>query len=171
MNFLNGAGFLEKKGRGLYAPSDWAIEFVKLINWSSEDEAWAIVAENVGDTWFVKQTIAAFTVSTSMTEDQLVQTLGRAAELTKRDEITVKSIKILIEFIQSMKFIIKDQSGNYNLNPNQRTEQQSKKIEVSEETELVQVVLNGNTYGVEVTAFKEFVKSKGKILSKKHSLT
>jgi hypothetical protein len=167
LGFLCAIGVLERVKRGLYTASEWAVEFVRMLAWSSGSDAWAFLAEHLGDTWFVKGTVAAFAVSRSMTEDQLIRALGQAARLSKRDKSVERSIRLLVELLNSLGVIVKDETGNFKLNPSYAQKDVTKKLEVTEEMELVQVEIGGVTYAVEAKALAEFVTSHGKRISKK----
>lgn len=163
LKFWKENGFLEGD-RGVYTPSQALKEFNQKIQWGDEESAWSVFRNAVKDSWFVTELKIKFHVKNMLTQEELVQTLGLASGISKKDSRITVSINNLVEILEKSKIIAKEENGTYSMNSSSGKE--DKKIAIDESKDLVQVSIGDVLYAVDVSKLKEFITSNGKKLSK-----
>lgn len=163
LKFWSGNGLLEGS-RGTYTPSNSLIEFNQRIQWGDENSALQILRDTLQNSWFITELKIKFQVKNNISQDELKQMLGLASKISKKDTATMTALNNLIELLEKIKVIKKDDDGNYSNNSDLSSEE--KQIMVSDSDDMIQVMIEDELYAINVTEIKEFVLSKGKKLSK-----
>jgi len=165
IRFWKSIGLLEVQDGG-YRASNALLEFAKKSEWGAEDEAWSIMRGHLKESWFVEHLAVAFRIKKSLTEDELVNSLGSASGVTKRDAKIMKSLRILVELLVLSRIVMKDQTGSYTFNP-ELSGEKAKSIEVPENGDSVKVRIGSEVYVVSREQLKEFVRTHGRKLAAK----
>ena len=76
--FWRSLGILEEKN-GVDIPTKFALEFVRNLEWSKEDQAWKLFRNHIINIWFVNHVAMALRLQKTMSEDELMNSLGSAA--------------------------------------------------------------------------------------------
>ena len=163
LQFWSENGLLEGS-RGTYTPSNSLIEFNQRIQWGDEDSAMQILRNALQNSWFITELKIKFQVKNTLTQDELKQTLGLASKISKKDANTMSALNNLIELLEKIQVVTKDENGMYSMNIN--TVNGKKTISVSDSEDMIQVMIGNELYAVNTDEIKEFIISKGKKLSK-----
>jgi hypothetical protein len=165
LKFWKSVDLLEEDNSG-YRASNAVCDFVKKIDWNPE-EAWSIFSRQLKDAWFVEHVGLAFQIKKSLSEEELVNSLGSASGMTKRDAAAVRSLRAIIKLLELTKKIIKGESGNYTLNLESSTDQKIEPIEIPEDKDMIKAKIGEETFAVSIKELIEFVRKQGKRLSEK----
>lgn len=163
LKFWKGAGLIIESSRGKYSPSKALIDFNKKIQWGSEDEAWKIIHDALENSWFVTEMKIKFQLKSKLTQDELTRTLGLASGKSNKDSGAEKAVGILIQLLESSKWIAKDQEGNYSLLSSSSA---VKNLAVEEGKDMIQVGIGDDVFALEVQQLKDFVLKNGKKISR-----
>jgi hypothetical protein len=165
IQFWKSISLLEVQGRG-YRASDALLQFAKKKEWGAEDEAWSIIRSHLKESWFVEHLALALRIKKSLTEDELVNSLGSASGVTGRDAKVIKSLRILVDLLVLSKIVIKNQDGSYAFSP-ELTGEKAESIEVPQDGDSVKVSIGSEVYVVGREELKEFVRTHGRKLAAK----
>lgn len=163
LKFWSENGLLEGD-RGTYVPTSSLINFNQRIQWGDEDSALQIFRDILRDSWFVVELKIKFQVKNKISQDELKQMLGLASKISKKDTVTMTALNNLVELIEKVKIVAKDEDGQYLWNMD--SDKERKEISVSDSEDMVQISVGDELYAVAVEEIKEFIISKGKKLSK-----
>lgn len=165
LKFWCSIGLLEKENKG-YKASDITMEFFRRREWGDEDGGWSLMCDYLARTWFGESVISAFRDRPSLSENDLVNILGLASGAVKRDNMTARSLKAIVQLLELSKLIIKDEEGNFRINQELAKDIRSKEVKLPEDKDVIKVIVDEEIFIVEIEALKEFVKRHGKRLAK-----
>ncbi|MCD6445177.1 hypothetical protein J7L49_00090 [Candidatus Bathyarchaeota archaeon] len=164
LKFWRSIKLLEKENKG-YRASEVAMEFFRKLEWGDEEGAWSLMRDHLTRTWFGESVIDAFKLRSSMSEDDLINLLGSASRIVKRDSTTIRSLRLIVKLLEMSKIVIKDEIGNFKLNQKLIKELRKIEIKLPENKDVIKVTIGKKSFVVEVKALKEFVKKHGKELA------
>jgi hypothetical protein len=167
--FWRSLGFLEKKV-GKDIPTAVAIEFINKLEMDKEDDAWGIFRDNIKDTWFFSYIMLVLRLQKTMTNNDLMDSLGSVAEIHRKEkhptfkerEDILKSLHILIDLLVYSKTIEKDvRTGKFALSS--EVVKRVEPFELPEEKEdLIVVIIRNERYVMAIKKLEAFVKKFGK---------
>jgi len=164
--FWRSLGILEEKD-GVDIPTKVALEFVRKLEWDKEDEAWKLFRNHIMNTWFVTYVVMTMRLQKTMSEDELINSLGSAAGIHRKGPHIVESLHILLELLMQSRIINEDEeTKKFMLN----TEliEKAEPLELPEKEEnLISIVIGDERYVVAPQELKDFVKEHGKKVSSK----
>lgn len=166
LKFWKSVGLLEEQNGG-YKASAVTLEFARKIEWGTEDEAWSMIGRHLRNAWFTEHLVMVFRIKKSLTEEELLNSLGSASGATKKDKNVVTSLKILQKLLEHSKIILKDKAGDYVLNPELVQTYKRETIEVPEDRDLIKLRIGKEVYVVSIKELQEFVKKQGRKLAEK----
>jgi len=169
LKFWYSIGLLEKENKG-YRASDIIVEFFRKLEWGDEDGARSLMRSHLAKTWFGESVISAFKVRPSMSEDDLINVLGSASGVVKRDSATVRSLRAIVKLLELSEFIVKDEEGNFRLNQELMKVVRSREVKLPEDKDVIKVIIGEDSFIVEIEALKEFVRKHGKRLAKEETV-
>ena len=164
LKFWKESGLLSSEHRGIYIPSKFLIEFNQKVQWD-KNSAWPILREALKDSWFTTELKIKFQIKQQQTENELTASLGLLSGRSKKDSKSVSSINMLIELLELICFIRKDEQGHYSL-VQDTTNGNTEKISIDTSNDLMQVSIDSDLFAIDTNHLKEFVISHGKKLNK-----
>lgn len=164
--FWRSIGILEEKN-GVDIPTKFALEFVRNLEWSKEDQAWKLFRNHIINIQFVNHVAMALRLQKTMSKDELMNSLGSAAGLHRKDSHIVDSLRILLELLIRSRIIKEDEeTKKFMLHPELTKE--AKPFELPEKEEnLISVIIGNERYVVSPQELKDFVKKHGKKVASK----
>ncbi|AFU60055.1 hypothetical protein Ngar_c31390 [Candidatus Nitrososphaera gargensis Ga9.2] len=161
LKFWKSLGMLEDQD-GKSKPSQTLTAIVQKMEWGSDDDGWKLFRDAIGSSWFVSSLAVAFRLKKSLSEDEILNTLGLTSKLPDREKVE-KPLKNLIQLLNISKILIPGDDGRYTLNPDIASRQSTgTNMVVDDSKQMAQVRIGGDTYVVEVEALRDFVKANGK---------
>ncbi|MEM3447789.1 MAG: hypothetical protein QXL25_06955 [Candidatus Bathyarchaeia archaeon] len=168
LKFWVSLGLLIRSDRK-YIPSEKLIRFCNKLSWGTQDEAWAVLRDALRDAWFVKRAEMLFTIRSTSSEDELLNSLGSAASILKTPDMK-PSLKYLLELLEKAQFIKREEDGAYSWAIPRKPVQEI--VEVADDKfELVTFLVGTEKYVVPLQDVKKFVLQTGrKVAPKEHKL-
>lgn len=163
LQFWKQVGILENEGRN-YIPSATLVEFNKQIQWDDENSAWETLGNSLMDSWFMEALKIKFQIKNSLSYEELLQTLGSASGVPKRDSRTDSSLNVLINLLEKTNLVKKGDDGNYTIGKTGTS--MKKEIRVEDDKDMTQVAVGTELYAVDSAELKKFIISNGKKLGK-----
>jgi hypothetical protein len=164
--FWKSLEILEEKD-GADIPTEIALEFVRKLEWGEEDDAWKFFRNHIMKTWFVTHVIMAMRLQETMSEDELMNSLGSAAGIHRKGPHIVESLSILLELLIQSRIIDKDEeTKKFMLNI--ELTKKTAPLELAEKEEnLISIVIGNERYVVSPQELMDWVKEHGKKVSSK----
>jgi hypothetical protein len=161
-------GLLEEKD-GIDIPSKAASEFVRKLEWDKEDDAWTLFRNQIENKWFVSHIGMVLRLQKKMTRDDLVNSLGSAASINRKDPHVVESLHILLELLTRSKIIKEDKETNSFIWTGDFDK--SIQIDIPQDKDMIQIIIGQERYAVDKKKLEEFVEKEGRKLNdKQHRL-
>lgn len=149
----------EKSGK--YVSTKLANELHNARKWKNDELLKTTLQKILETSWFWNQTKQYLEVNESTTKNELTQKLGLACGADPQKHR--RALDKLIEYLQNAELILED-NGNFKLNTS-ITEKPTKKIDIDQSKDLLQVSIGDETYAIDVDKIKDFVLSNGKKIS------
>ena len=158
--FWKQVGILENKERS-YVPSTILIEFSRQLEWVDTSSAWKTLGSALKDSWFMNALRTKFQRKNSLSSEELLQTLGYASGILKRNPKINRSLYMLIDILEKTSLIKKENDTNYVIGELETTR---KKFKIEQEKDMVQVSVGTELYAVDSSKLSNFVTTYGKKL-------
>ena len=158
--FWKQVGILENKERS-YVPSTILIEFSRQLEWVDTSSAWKTLGSALKDSWFMNALRTKFQRKNSLSSEELLQTLGYASGILKRNPKINHSLHVLIGILEKTSLIKKENDTNYAIGELETTR---KKFKIEQEKDTVQVSVGTELYAVDSSELSNFVTTYGKKL-------
>jgi len=165
LKFWYSIGFLEKENKK-YKASDITVEFFRKLESGNENDAWSLIRAHLAKTWFGESIISAFKIRSLLSENDLVNVLGSASGVVKRDNMTIRSLKAIVKLLELSKVIIKDEKESYRLNQELTKGVKRREVKLPEDKDVIIITIGEESFVLEVKDLKEFVRNRGKRLAK-----
>jgi len=162
LKFWKSIGILKSDDR-TYRPSQELINAIKKMEWGDVEEGWRIFRDAMRDSWFVTHLIMAFRVTTSMTEIDLLNSLGSASGASSRAKVE-KPLRNLLRLLEISKIVLKDDKGNWTLNEKLKMSREQEPIIADETKDTMLVRIGSELFAVDINSLREFVVKNGKKL-------
>ena len=161
-------GFWESIGllraeNGKSRPSPEAVNFSSKLTWNQMDEAWRAFRKIIRDVWFVRQLSMSMRVKSEQTEVEIINQLGAASGVTKREKKVDDSLRKLFELLVISSVLVKKNEDIFALNPELASERPPLTVKTDED--FVSVILDDGRYAVDSSLLKSFVREHGKKMS------
>jgi predicted transcriptional regulator len=164
--FWRSLGILEEKD-GVDIPTKVALEFVRKLEWSKENEAWKLFRNHIVNTWFVSHVTMALKLQKTMSDDELMNSLGSAAGVHRKDPHIIDSLRILLELLIRSGIVKEDEeTKKFMLHP-ELTKEAEPLIIPEKEENLIPIIIGDERYVVSPQELKDFVKEHGKKVASK----
>lgn len=164
LKFWKSLNILESDGNAC-KPSKQLDDAIRKIEWGDEENGWEIFRQALKESWFLSHLMMAFRLKPSMTESDLIDSLGSAFGAPNRLE-TIKPLKYLLQILEISKTVL-ETDGNLTLNSNIKLSGETETLFVNDEKDLLQVKIGNELYAIDVSLLKNFVIKTGKRLDDK----
>lgn len=115
-SFWRSLGFISGEGDE-WLPKPPLVEFVSNMEWGRPDDAKEILRQKVANAWFGRHALSSLSVRNEMTKEELMNTLGRASELSIEKNTTLKRLRYLVELLELSGLIEEFDEETYRIPP------------------------------------------------------